>query len=71
MSFGPLAMMRHMHALDAKKLRSSMVRAWMNLMDDEMDAALWQDWILFYLHTVTINWVLLWVMLARFCLVLI
>lgn len=69
MSFGPLAMLRHMHAQDAKKMRSSMVRASMNLMDDAIDAAVWQDRLLFYLHSVTLNWVLLWIMLIRFSLV--
>nr|QKG86321.1 NAD(P)H oxidase NOX1 [Asparagopsis taxiformis] len=69
MSFGAHALMRHMHAQDAKKLRSSMVRASMNLMDDAMDATNWQERLLFYLHTVTVNWVLLWIMLVRFSLV--
>lgn len=69
MSFGPMAMLRHMHQQDARAMRSSMVRASMNLMDDAMDAAAWQDRFLFYLHSVTFNWILLWLMLLRFALV--
>ena len=69
MSFGPLAMLRHMHAQEDSKVRSSVVRASMNLMDDAIDAAVWQDRLLFYLHSVTLNWILLWVMLLRFSLV--
>lgn len=69
MSFGPIAMMRHMRAMDAKKSRTSAVRASMNLMDDAMDATVWQDRVAFYLHTVTLNWVLLWLMLTRYAIV--
>lgn len=69
MSFGPMAMLRHMHEMDARRMRSSMMRASMNLMDDAMDSAVWQDRLLFYLHSVTINWVLLWLMLVRFAVV--
>lgn len=69
MSFGPMAMLRHMHEMDAKKMRSSMMRASMNMMDDAMDSAKWQDRMLFYLHSVTINWILLWLMLVRFAVV--
>eukprot|EP00178_Gracilaria_changii_P028158 TRINITY_DN966_c0_g1_i1.p1 TRINITY_DN966_c0_g1~~TRINITY_DN966_c0_g1_i1.p1 ORF type:complete len:1095 (+),score=174.41 TRINITY_DN966_c0_g1_i1:333-3287(+) len=69
MSFGPGAMMRYMYAAEQKKMRSSTMKASMNLMDDAADAAFWQDRVLFYLHTVTVNWVLLWVMLVRFALV--
>lgn len=68
MSFGPMAMMRHMEAMDAKKLRSSLVRASMDI-ENGMDNAPWEERALFYLHTVTINWVLLWVMLLRFAIV--
>lgn len=70
MSFGPSAMSRQM-AIDAKRKRSSVVRTSINLMDDAMDANLWQDRALFYLHTVTTNWVLLWLMFIRFTLVFI
>ncbi|KAI0565293.1 Ferredoxin-NADP reductase (FNR) [Gracilaria domingensis] len=69
MSFGPGAMMRYMYAAEQKKLRSSMAKASMNLMDDAVDGAFWQDRLLFYLHTVTVNWMLLWVMLVRFAMV--
>lgn len=68
-SFGPMAMLRHMYAMDERKMRSTMVRASMNLMDDAIDAAMWQDRLLFYLHSVTINWILLWIMIVRFALV--
>lgn len=71
MSFGPNAMMRHMDALDANKLRSSVVRTSANLMNDAIEAATWSDRILFYLHTVTVNWVMLWLMMVRFTLVFI
>eukprot|EP00737_Agarophyton_chilense_P002474 gb/GEZJ01002825.1/.p1 GENE.gb/GEZJ01002825.1/~~gb/GEZJ01002825.1/.p1 ORF type:complete len:1060 (-),score=150.15 gb/GEZJ01002825.1/:639-3818(-) len=69
MSFGPGAMMRYLYAAEQKKLRSSMAKASMNLMDDAVEAAFWQDRLLFYLHTVTVNWALLWVMLVRFAVV--
>lgn len=69
MSFGPNAMLRYLQGMDQKTLRSSMVRASMNLMDDAMDATVWEDRMLFYLHTVTVNWLLLWLMLIRFTLV--
>lgn len=71
MSFGPMAMARHMDVMDAKKLRSSVLRTSANLMNDAIDSAAWHDRILFYLHTVTVNWFLLWVMLVRFTLVFI
>lgn len=67
-SFGQSALARHM-AEDGKKMLPSFVRTSLNLMDDAMDAALWRDRALFYLHTVTVNWVLLWLMLVRFALV--
>lgn len=69
MSFDPQAIMRHLP--DGRNLRSSLMKTSMNMMDDATDASVWQDRLLFYLHTVTINWVLLWLMMIRFTLVFI
>lgn len=69
MSFGSAGLLRHFQAHDNVPMRSSMMRASMNLMDDALDAAVWQDRLLFYLHTVTVNWLLLWIMILRFSLV--
>lgn len=70
MSFGGTGLLRHLNDLEARKLRSSMVRASMNRMDDALDASLWQDRLLFYFHTVTVNWLTLWLMILRFFLVI-
>lgn len=70
MSFDPQAILRHL-PFDGKKLRSSLMQSSFNLMEDGMNAPLWQDRLLFYLHTVTMNWILLWLMFIRFTLVLI
>lgn len=67
-SFGQSALARHM-TLGDKKMLPSFVRTSINMMEDAIDAALWRDRFLFYLHTVTVNWVLLWLMLVRFALV--
>lgn len=69
MSFDPQAIMRHLP--DGRNLRSSLMRTSINMMEDATDAALWQDRVLFYLHTVTMNWILLWLMMIRFTLVFI
>lgn len=69
MSFDPQAIMRHLP--DGRNLRSSLMKTSMNMMEDATDASVWQDRLLFYLHAVTINWVLLWVMMIRFSLVFI
>lgn len=71
MSFGPLAMMRHLDVMDAKKLRTSLVRTSANLMNDAIEGASLGDRILFYMHTVTVNWFMLWIMFLRFTLVFI
>lgn len=69
MSFGSLGMMRHMNELESRKLSNGMMRASMTLMGDAIDGAMWQDRLLFILHTVTVNWLLLWLMFFRFMLV--
>ena len=63
------AMMRHMDALDATKIQSSLTRTSAKMMNDLLEASTWADRILFYLHTVTVNWVMLWLMMLRFTLV--
>lgn len=67
-SFGKSALARHM-ASGADKMLPNFVRTSLNMMDDAVDATLLRDRLLFYLHTVTINWILLWLMLVRFTLV--
>lgn len=67
-SFGKSALARHM-ATGADRMLPSFVRTSLNMMDDAVDAALLRDRLLFYLHTVTINLILLWLMLVRFTLV--
>lgn len=71
MSYDSAALLRHLQAGRNEPLRSSMVRASMNVMDEALDHAPWAERLLFYLHSVTVNWVLLWIMIVRFALVVI
>jgi Ferric reductase NAD binding domain len=69
LSYGSTAMMRHMMGHDqGRKMRPSLMRASMTMMDEALDGAVWQERALFYLHSVTVNWFLLWTMLVRYCL---
>jgi Ferric reductase NAD binding domain len=69
LSYGSTAMMRHMMGHDRdRKMRPSLMRASMTMMEEALDNAVWQERALFYLHSVTVNWFLLWTMLARYCL---
>jgi Ferric reductase NAD binding domain len=66
LSYGSTAMMRHMLTAD-QQMGAGLRRASMNVLDEVLDSAGWEERALFYLHTVTVNWVLLWIMLARYC----
>lgn len=68
LSFGTSAMIRHMMRKEQNGMGGAMRRASMHVDDDAYEAARWEERALFYLHTVTVNWVLLWIMLARYCL---
>lgn len=67
LSYGSTTMMRHLMGGDTDRhMRASLKRASMTMMDEALDNASWQEQALFYLHTVTINWFLLWTMLLRY-----
>jgi FAD-binding domain/Ferric reductase like transmembrane component/Ferric reductase NAD binding domain len=67
-SMGSTAMVRHLMGFDGNRhIRPSLMRASMTFLDEARDSASLQERILFYLHTVTVNWFLLWIMLLRYC----
>jgi hypothetical protein len=67
LSFGSTAMVRHMMRKEQGGMTPAIRRASMHVNDDMFESAPWEERALFYLHTVTVNWVLLWIMLARYC----
>ncbi len=66
MSYGSAALLRHLQTAENGDIRSSQIRASMHCMEEAMDRATWRDRMLFYLHSVTLNWMLIWVMILRF-----
>lgn len=69
MSFGSAAILRHLQMNRNAQIRSSLMRASMNVMDEALDKAPIAERLLFYLHSVTVNWLLLWIMILRFAMV--
>ena len=65
MSYGSAALLKHLECAENGDIRSSQIRASMHCMEEAMDQARWRDRMLFYLHSVTINWMLIWVVILR------
>lgn len=68
-SYGSAALLRYLQTNEDGEQRGSQIRATMSVMDRALSRASWQDRVMFYLHTVTLNWVLLWVMITRLSLI--
>ncbi len=68
-SYGSAALLRYLQCNEEGTERGSQIRATMSVMDLALSRASWQDRLMFYLHTVTLNWALLWVMITRLSLI--
>lgn len=66
-SYESAANVRGLRRRGEQRMRPSLHRASMTMMDSAHDSANLSERVLFYLHTVTANWVLLWVMMLRYC----
>lgn len=69
MSMGSNALLKHLQMVKDQGIRQSQIRASMNVLDEVFEKAPFSDQMLFFLHTVTINWCLIWLMIIRFALV--
>lgn len=69
MSFGSAGLLRHFQQKENGPIRSSQIRASLHAMDHALEHAPLTDRVMFYLHTVTLNWMLIYIMITRFALV--
>eukprot|EP00171_Calliarthron_tuberculosum_P000031 IDg31t1 len=65
MDFGSEALSRHMQTNENALVRSSVMRASMNAMNEALERAPIAERLLFYLHSVTVHWILIWIMVLR------
>lgn len=68
-SYGSAALLRYLQGVEFGQPRGSQIRATMNVMDEARTKASWQERLMFYLHSVTVNWMLLWIMILRLVLI--
>lgn len=68
MSYDSVSLLRYLQKPGQKSMSSSMMRASMHAIEESLDTAPWNERALFYLHSVTLNWFLLGIMIVRFAL---